>query len=434
MLTGGFQPGRIYELVYTARDPVVVAAGLAGIRDLLSHLRRHPLEGAPIPARTLIFGISQSGRVIQTMLLRGLHVDELGRPAFDGAFIHVAGGGKGGFDYRFAMPTRHFSMLEEHAYPTDYFPFTTRVEQDPVTGAHASVLDAARAAGAVPPLVYVNTSAEYWNRAASLTHTDPEGKHDVAADPSARIYMIAGAQHYAGRQRNRGIFANCVNPMNHYREMRALLLGLDRWVRDGTEPPASAYPQIETGTLVSVAAYKAQFPKLRDLAFPESNLKPPRLDFGPRFAKQRIADIVPPRHVGSFETLVPKPDADGLDQGGLTPPELAVPLGTRTGFNTRTPAAGFPGATGRFDGSFIPFPRSEAEGRFLNDPRPSLEARYKDRDDYEKKLRAAADKTVAGGFLRAEEVDAVVKQGGAFYDRIMAHDPADRSCEYLYGQ
>src|SRR5258706_1459626 len=42
MLTGGFQPSRIYELVYTARDPVVVAAGLAGIPDLLAHFRRHP--------------------------------------------------------------------------------------------------------------------------------------------------------------------------------------------------------------------------------------------------------------------------------------------------------------------------------------------------------------------------------------------------------
>ncbi len=55
---------------------------------------------------------STLGRLIQTMLLKGLHVDEDGRPVFDGAFIHVAGGGKGGFDYRFAMPTRHFSVLE----------------------------------------------------------------------------------------------------------------------------------------------------------------------------------------------------------------------------------------------------------------------------------------------------------------------------------
>ena len=93
-LDGGFQPGHLYELTYLARDPVVVAVGIAGIRDLLSYLRGHPLAGAPPPARTLIFGISQSGRLIETMLLRGLHVDEVGKGVFDGAFIHVAGGGK----------------------------------------------------------------------------------------------------------------------------------------------------------------------------------------------------------------------------------------------------------------------------------------------------------------------------------------------------
>ncbi len=165
-LDGGFKPGRIYQLVYTARDPMVVALGMAGIRDLLAYLRDQPLAGAPVPRKNLIFGISQSGRLIQTMLLRGLHVDEDGKPVLDGAFIHVAGGGKGGFDYRFAMPTRHFSMLEDHIYPTDFFPFATTVARDPVSGAEGSVLDRARGLGAVPKLFYVNNSSEYWNRAA----------------------------------------------------------------------------------------------------------------------------------------------------------------------------------------------------------------------------------------------------------------------------
>jgi hypothetical protein len=70
-LMAGSSPGRIYELVYTARDPIVAAAGMAGIRDLLSYLRSNPLAGAPAPRTSLIFGISQSGRLIQTMLLRG---------------------------------------------------------------------------------------------------------------------------------------------------------------------------------------------------------------------------------------------------------------------------------------------------------------------------------------------------------------------------
>lgn len=433
-LEGGFRPGLLYELTAMARDPVVVGLGMAGIRDLLSYLRGHSLAGTPPPARTLIFGISQSGRLIQTMLLRGLHVDEAGRPVFDGAFIHVAGGGKGGFDYRFAMPTRHASMLEDHIYPTDYFPFTTTAERDPLTGASGSVLDKARELGAVPKLFFTNESTEYWNRSASLIHTDPTGRRDIPVDPHARIYLIAGAQHYVGRQRERGPYANCVNPLNHYRALRALLLALDRWVRDQGEPPPSRYPRISDGTLVTVAVYRTSFPKIPGLMMPLSNLRPPRLDLGRRFASQRIADVVPP-HVGTpFQTLVPKPDRDGLDQGGVELPEVLVPLGTRVSFNTRNPAAGFPWATARWDGSFIPLPRTEAERQALGDPRPSLALRYASRDDYEAKLRAAAQRIAASGLLRIEEIDALVSEGGALYERIMAHDPANPSCEYLFAK
>jgi Alpha/beta hydrolase domain len=433
-LDGGFQPGHLYELTYLARDPVVVAIGIAGIRDLLSYLRGHPLAGAPPPARTLIFGISQSGRLIETMLLRGLHVDEVGKAVFDGAFIHVAGGGKGGFDYRFAMPTRHASMLEDHIYPTDYFPFTTTAERDPLTGAEGSLLDKARELGDVPKLFFTNESTEYWNRSASLIHTDPMGRRDIPVDPHARIYLIAGAQHYVGWQRERGLYANCINPLNHYRVLRALLLGLDRWVRDGQEPPASRYPLISDGSLVTVAAYKAAFPKVPGLVMPQSNLRPPRLDLGPRFATQRVADMIPPRATTPFETLVPKPNSDGLDQGGVEVPELMVPLGTRVGFNTRNAAIGFPSATARWEGSFIPFPRNESERQAIGDPRPSLASRYASHDDYEAKLRAAAQRVAASGFLRTEEIDALVSEGGALYDRIMAHDPTDRSCGYLFAK
>jgi hypothetical protein len=432
-LDGGFKPGRIYQLTYTARDPIVIALGMAGIRDLLSYLRGNPLAGAPASRKTAIFGISQSGRLIQTMLLRGLHVDEDGKPAFDGAFIHVAGGGKGGFDYRFAMPTRHFSVLEDHIYPTDFFPFATASARDAVTGAEGSVLDRARALGVVPKLFYVNNSSEYWNRAASLIGTDPEGLRDLPPAPEARIYLVAGAQHYVGGLRERGMFTNCVNTLNHYRAMRALMVAFDRWVRDGVEPPPSAYPRIADGTLVTAAAYKEAFPRIPSIRLPESNLRPPRLDFGSRFETERIADQVPPTIGKPFEALVPKPDADGLDQGGIMLPEVLVPLGTRLGFNTRNDAVGFPWATGRWDGSFVPFPRTEAERRASGDPRPSLEARYRDRSDYEAKLRAAAGAVVGQGFLLPDDVDALVRDGGGLYDRVVAHDPADRSCQYMFG-
>jgi hypothetical protein len=410
---------------------MVVALGMAGIRDLLAYLRDHPLAGAPVPRKTAIFGISQSGRLIQTMLLRGLHVDEDGKPVFDGAFIHVAGGGKGGFDYRFAMPTRHFSMLEDHIYPTDFFPFATTPARDPVSGAESSVLDRARALGAVPKLFYVNNSSEYWNRAAALISTDPNGERDLPVAPEARIYHIAGAQHYIGGQRERGIFASCVNTLNHYRALRALMVAFERWVRDGVEPPPSTYPRISDGTLVTVATHREAFPRIPGFRMPDGNLRPPRLDLGARFERERIADNVPPTMSQPYEALVPRPDADGLDQGGIALPELRVPLGTRTGFNTRNEVTGFPGATGRWDGAFVPFPRTEAERQAAGDPRPSITARYADRNAYTDKVRTAAAE-VEKGFLLPEDVDPLVKDAGGLYDRIMAHDPADRSCRYLF--
>src|SRR5262249_37526187 len=191
---------------------------------------------------------------------------------------------------------------------------------------------------------YVNNSSEYWNRAASLIATDPAGLRDLEPVPEARIYLIAGAEHYVGNLRDRGIFANCVNTLNHYRVMRALILAFDRWVREGVEPPQSTYPRIADGTLVTIAANALAFPRIPDFRLPEGNLRPPRLDFGSRFETDRIADEVPPTMGKPFETLVPKPDVDGLDQGGIALPDVLVPLGTRTGFNTRNDAAGFPWA------------------------------------------------------------------------------------------
>ncbi|WP_158916790.1 alpha/beta hydrolase domain-containing protein [Caulobacter sp. S45] len=434
-LDGGFKPGVLYEVSYTAQNPYVVGVGLAGIRDLMAWFRDHPLEGAAPPKRSLIFGISQSGRVISTMLLNGLNLDEQGRPVFDAAFIHVPGAGKGGFNYRFAQPTRHFSLLEEHDYPADTFPFTTTTERDPVTGQTGSLLDHARTAdGRAPKLLFVNTSTEFWNRSAGLLETTPDGTADVTPDKDTRLYFLAGSQHYVGRSHERAPYLNCVSTTDHYLAMRAMLLGLERWVKDGTPPPASNYPRVADGTLISVEDYRAVFPKGLSLTPPETNLKPPRLDLGPRFASQGIADTIPPTHGTPFNTLVPRPDADGNDLAGVRQVELRVPLGTHTGWNERSPEVGFAWATARFDGSFQPFARTEAERRADHDPRPSLEARYGSRDAYVAKVRAAANEVATAGFLLPEDMDRVVSEQTGLYDRIQGHAPGDTSCEYLFAQ
>ena len=435
-LEGGFKPGTIYELIYTAQNPYVTGAGLAGIRDLLAYFRDHDFAGHAHVRRTLIFGISQSGRLIGRMLHDGLDVDETGRLAFDGAYMQVpGGGGSAGFNSRFVQPTRHPSMLEEHDYPADAFPFTSAPSRDPVRGETGSTLDHARdAKGRLPKLFIANTSTEFWNRDAGLIATTPDGAADVAPAANVRLYAFMGAQHYVGRSHTRFPYVNCVSTTDHYLPMRALILALDRWTGGGAPPPDSAYPHVADGTLINVAAYRAAFPQGLAIAPPHDNLHEDRLLFGQRFASEGIADTIPPIHGASYVALVPASDADGNDRGGVRLVELEVPLGTHTGWNERAPETGFPWADARFDGSFLPFARTEAERRALGDPRPSLEARYPTRADFVAKVRAAAAKVVAAGFLLPEDVERTVDENAGLYDRILTHDPKDESCGYLFGK
>ncbi len=429
-LEGGFEPGRTYEVVFTAADPVVVGLGLASVRDLLAHARRQGIAGHPPPGAVLMYGISQSGRFISHMLYEGLHLDEAGHPAFDGAVVHVAGGGKGSFNHRFAQTTRHFSMWFEHAYPTDFHPFATVPTTDPVGGATASLLD--RAGGFVPKLFFTNTSAEYWNRAASLIHTTPDGAADIGAHPHARLYHIAAAQHFVGRQRERGILDQCVSPLNHQFAMRALTLALDGWVRNGTVPPPTTLPRIAEGTLVPVQSALAALPAIPGLAMPKGALRPPRLDHGPEFATTGVATVVPPRAGEPYPTLVPLPGADGIDAGGIVLPQVAVPLGTYLGWNTRSAEAGAAGALERFNGAFIPFARTRAEREAAGDPRPSLEERYGTKEAYLAKLRATAEATAAQGFLIPAEIDALIAEAAGLWDRIQTRKAGERDCGWMF--
>ena len=92
----GFEPGKVYELVYTARDPVVAGLGLAAIRDIISFLKYGGAstqlgDQRKFMKRAIGFGTSQSGRALRTMMYQGFNADEKNRRVFDGVWAHVGG-------------------------------------------------------------------------------------------------------------------------------------------------------------------------------------------------------------------------------------------------------------------------------------------------------------------------------------------------------
>ena len=417
VLDGGFEPGVIYELVYEARNPVVQGLGMAGIRDLISflkHSRRpsNPLlleSGSPAARYAYGFGTSQSGRLLRMFLYDGFNADEKGRKVFDAVMPHVAGGGLGFFNHRFASPTRYSTQHESHLYPTDYFPFSYGEQKDHLSGRTDGILRRARAAGVVPKVMHTQSSSEYWHRSASLVHTDTAGAKDVALPPEVRIYTFGGSQHGPGdgmpRLRSRGQLPS--NPTNFRPLLRALVKAMDTWVRKGIEPPPSVYPGISAGSLVGWEAAKSGWRPVPGVTYPGVIQQPALLERGPEFLRKRRASILPPREGGDYRVLVPGFGADNNEKGCLMMPAVAVPVASLTSWNLRHESVGAPGELLSLQGGYLPFLRDKKARTMAKDPRLSLLERYRGFEFYLEEYLAWGRKLVRERYLLEEDLPSV---------------------------
>jgi len=404
-----------YEAVYTAKGSPVAGLGLAAIRDFTSYLkyggRVTTLRETPaLSQRVIGFGYSQSARLLREFVRDGFNRDERGRQAFDGLMVASAGAGAGSFNHRFAIPGQAGNSVLSILRPVDIPPFIDE-----------GLLARARADQVTPRIFYTFTSTEYWARAGSLTHTREDGTADVALAPSSRLYFLSGTAHSSGPEpRQRGErFRGYRNGLNFAEQrwvLRALLLDLDAWVRNGTEPPASRYPTVAKGELVS--RERVRFPAIQGLPF--AQYVPPvfRMNLGDRYAATRVITQEPPSLGTPYSVLVPQVDTDGNDVGGIALPEVAVPLGTFTGWNvTEPPITGLRYLAGLL-GSFEPLARTREERERTGDSRLSIAERYKGRQDYLDRVKRAADALIRDRFVRAEDLEALIRQASSTWDAL----------------
>lgn len=416
-LNRGFESGRIYEYVYVVSDPVVAGLAFAAVRDFASYVKHTPDSVTPA-SRVLGEGISQNGRFLRDFLYQGFNADEAGRIALDGVLAHVAGAGRGSFNYRFAQPSRDAQPTSAVFFPTDVFPFTDQPEVDPLTREKGGLLDRAQAERVVPKIFFSNTSYEYWGRAASLIHTTADAKRDASSGSSVRIYYFTGLQHYSGpfppaRGEASLLGQEPQSPLPIRFFWRAMIANMDAWVRAGTAPPPSSYPTIAAHTLVPLRKYA--FPRIPHVQLPSEVNTAYRLDYGPKWRDGILA--VQPPHVGKpFPVLVPQVDADGNELGGIHLPEISVPLATYTGWNLRDPSIG--GASQRlaFEGSYFRFPNNAAERKQSGDPRKSIAERYPDREAYLGQFARATDELIQQRWILPEDRASLLQRGGEEWD------------------
>jgi hypothetical protein len=375
---GPFDPAALYELHYVAKNPIVLGIGFAAVRDVIAWLRFEQVDAV---RSVLGLGISLSGRFAREFLELGMNVDHQARRLFDGMLMYIAGAGKTFVNYEFGQPGRTRSQHGDHDFPENWFPFSC----DSIC--RGDELD--------PYIFAVNSSSEYWQKAASLIHTDPRGAFDREMPSNVRTYLIAGTQHAAvpSQQSGTGPCAWPRNPQSVSPLLRAMVVALDEWVSAGTVPPPSAVPRISERTLVPAS----------ELTFPHIGPKSPAQANPVRACVDWVNPSGYEESDDPYKVLVPALDADGNEVAGIRLPDVAVPLGTYTGWNFfASPRAA--AELCNHAGLYLPFARTEAEKDAALDPRPALPERYRDGKYYVERIRDACTSLVQQRFLLAEDV------------------------------
>lgn len=423
---GGFDSSRLYELVYTARDPLVLGIGLAATRDIVSFLRYESRDGAgtPNPVAGLLrhavsIGNSQSGNFIRTFIHLGFNEDLAGRIVWDGAFPRIAAR-QTPMNFRFALPGGAVDLYEPGSEGVLWW---SRYE-DAVRGRGpaASLLDRCTATRTCPKIIEAFGSAEFWGLRMSPNLIGTDAKADIPLPANVRRYYMPGTTHGGGRGGFQiaptGRAGSCAlpanpNPMNE--QLRALNVVLVDWVVNATVPPDSRYPTLGGGQLVPATTAAVGFPSIPGLR-PIDGLVKVMLDYdyGPGYIGNDVSGVItrmPPRIVQAIATYVPRVDVDGNETSGVPSVLHQAPLGTYLGWNIAGSGL-FAGQICGFQGGYVPFARTRAERETTGDPRLSVEERYGTLEGYVCAVRRAADAAVDERFLLRDDADRMIREAG----------------------
>ena len=420
----GFRWDKVYELIYPAKNPWVMGLGYVVTRDLASFLRYETADdyGTPNPLaessvvvgirRAYGLGISSTGMYLREFLYLGFNEDETHRRVFDAVRIHIPGTHRLFANVEFSDPNIYSRQdrtpdFTSHSYP----PLTYAVTTDPITNVRDGIL---KRPDTDPLVFHIDTSNEFWQMKASLNVHDGHG-NPVPVPDNLRLYHMASHPH--GGATGVGVVptdrGTCEYVTNSYRStapaMRALLVALDEWADRGIAPPESNYPDTRRGTLATIEEAARTFPTIPGVKYPTVVNGLGVLNFGPTFGSQggRQA-ILPPSRGASYQVLVPTTDIDGHAVAGIRTVDIAVPVGTNTGWNLYAA-----GPRGRdlcgLTGSFFPFAKTRAERLASGDPRRSLEERYGDHAGFVQAVERATEDSVTRRYLLEEDGEIIIK-------------------------
>jgi len=334
----------------------VEGIGFLAARDTAIFLRHNTTPDNPLAGaidRVLAVGYSQTARYLKSFLINGFNERD-GIMVFDG--VHIVGGAAGVLPLLASGPGPQSVAAKT---PGDNEPELRGINEEPFT--YGDIMKRVGERNhAQPRIIVTNFQTDYLSSRASLARTGATGFVDLPLPQNVRTYDITGAAHLNIRQQNKA----CREPhgqLDWPAALRAQLIALDEWVRQGTAPPASQLMPLEVR--------------------PDPTATPV------------------PSYLPQATIMLSKLDADGNALGGLRLPDIEVPIATYGNLN-----APLTHVECRLVGTYRPFAKTSTERQAVGDNRPSLQERYPGGiNEYTSKVRMAVKKLVAERLLLEED-------------------------------
>lgn len=438
-----FNPNDLYELVYTAANPLVLGVGFAAFRDLDSFLRygttapgsgSNPIAGSV--TRSMVVGASQSAAFIHGLIFYGFNEDESGRIVFDGAWPEIDGRMMV-MNIRWGQPNNlmYLYMGGDEA-PVWWADYPNMARNLPADG----MLHRCNATNTCPQILETFGSAELYSEKMSASLCGFTCVADIPLPSNVYRYFTPGATHGGGTVSFTWTSPGTISaptgqllpndPIPEAYTNNALQYALIQLLMNGTAMPPSVYPTLAKGELVVNTAAAEGFPTIPALPFGGNQAWPPFVyDFGPGEnydQESGIPTTQPPNIQQVLPVYATKVNADGNEDVTGLPTVLGqAPLGTYTGWNLATTgwygpnASNGPGSVGQVlagagnSGGFWPFWDTKANRQSAGDPRLSLEERYGTHPGYDCIVRQAAYGAVEQRYLLASDATTLISDAVA---------------------
>jgi hypothetical protein len=426
-LRNGFNSNLLYEMVFTAKNPLVLGVGYAATRDVISFFHHASADnnGTPNPIadavrKVITVGSSQSGSFIRSSIHLGFNQDEQNRQVVDGAWPQIDGR-QLYMNVRFALPdviTNLYMMADEA--PVWWAHYPDKARHLPANG----LLDRCTETRTCPEVLETFGSLEFYDEKMSPDLIGFTAEEDIPLPRNVHRYYYPATTHGGGSGgftfvANPAPANGCVFPANPNPESdtnNALQDDFVALVMHGTPMPRSSYPTLRDRLLVPATQREEGFPNIPKYPFQGNQINFAELfDFGRDIDlrdQTGIVTIQPPIIDRVLPTYAVKVNSDGNEFAGVKSVLLQAPLATYTGWNTF--AAGiYKGQQCALTASSFPFQETKAERIAAQDPRPSIEERYGTHQGYVCVVTNAANKSVKKRFLRESAATTLIAQAQA---------------------